>query len=359
VGRVGGRRQKSSVQAADRRLLKLFRAGYLDRFRPISRRGSFPWTYQLGLEGHRLLQRAGIVGPRERFVRREVYDYGHVLHDLQLNAWVLAYRRAAGLAFLSWDGETHIEPPPEARARQGVLSVGDYWSAERLCDPRARQVRPDAVIEVARPDGDRSRVFFIEFDRIRRVDKNYEKFRRYDSFLCWWWQHTSYADGERPFVIFICQDEDQRDRFLTAADRELTGQLWHPSTASDEKVYIGRRRVIFACEPDMHLGRLEGRQQFFPSLATSGDAVHVAWYDSRLDAPGGAITALDVFYNRSLNAGVSFAPDQRVTDVSHDPNQVGRFPVFCQAFIGAISTSTPSADAWRRSGTTTATSSRH
>jgi hypothetical protein len=41
---------ESSVQAGDRRLLKLFRAGYLDRFRPISRRGSFPWTYQLGLE---------------------------------------------------------------------------------------------------------------------------------------------------------------------------------------------------------------------------------------------------------------------------------------------------------------------
>jgi hypothetical protein len=92
----------SSVQAADRRLLKLFRAGYLDRFRPISRRGSSPWTCQLGLEGHRLLQRAGIVPPRERFVRREVYDYGHVLHELQLNAWVLAYRRAAGDLLLSW-----------------------------------------------------------------------------------------------------------------------------------------------------------------------------------------------------------------------------------------------------------------
>jgi hypothetical protein len=45
----------SSVKAADRRLLKLFRAGFVDRFRPISRRGSFPWTYQLGLEGHRLV----------------------------------------------------------------------------------------------------------------------------------------------------------------------------------------------------------------------------------------------------------------------------------------------------------------
>jgi hypothetical protein len=43
--------------------------------------------HQLGQEDHRLLQRAGIVGPRERFVHREVYDYGHVLHDLQLNAW--------------------------------------------------------------------------------------------------------------------------------------------------------------------------------------------------------------------------------------------------------------------------------
>ena len=61
----------SSMQAADRRLLKLFRAGYVDRFRPLSRRGSFPWTYQLGLEGHRLLQRAGLLGPHERFARRE------------------------------------------------------------------------------------------------------------------------------------------------------------------------------------------------------------------------------------------------------------------------------------------------
>jgi len=170
-----------SVQAADRRLLKLFRAGYLDRFRPISHRGSFPWTYQLGLEGHRLLQRAGLLGSRERFVAREVYDYGHVLHDLQLSAWVLAYRRAAGDLLLSWEGETHIEPPREARAQQGLLRVGDHWSAEGLRDPRARLVRPDAVLEVARPNGDGSRVFFIEYDRTRRVDKNYESPLRYPS----------------------------------------------------------------------------------------------------------------------------------------------------------------------------------
>jgi protein involved in plasmid replication-relaxation len=248
---------EASVQAADRRLLKLYRAGYLDRFRPICRRGSFPWTYQLGLEGHRLLQRAGLIQPRERFLRREVYDYGHVLHDLQLNAWVLAYRRAAGDAFLSWEGETHTEPPREARAQQGVLKLGNYWSAEGLRDPRSRPVRPDAVIEVARSDGDGSRVFLIEYDRTQRVDKNYEKFRRYDTFLCWWWQHTEFADGARPFVIFVCQDEDQRERFVNAADHELTGQLWHPTAAPDDKVYVGRQRVLFTCELDMHVGQLE------------------------------------------------------------------------------------------------------
>lgn len=79
-----------------------------------------------------------------------------------------------------------------------MLRVGDYWSAERLSDPRARLVRPDAVLEVARDDTDGSRVFFIEYDRTRRVDKNYEKFRRYDAFLCWWSMHTGYGDGELP-----------------------------------------------------------------------------------------------------------------------------------------------------------------
>jgi Replication-relaxation len=227
----------SSVQAADRRLLKLFRAGYLDRFRPISRCGSFPWTYKLGLEGHRLLQRAGLVEQRERFVQREVYDYGHVLHELQLNAWILAYRAAAGDRFLSWEGETHVEPPREARSRQGVLDLGDYWSAERLRDPRPRLVRPDAVLEIARNDGDGACVLFIEYDRTRRVDKNYEKFRRYDTFLCWWWQHTSFADRARPFVIFVCQDDDQRERFLGAADRGADGQ----ALAS---VVVGRRRRV-------------------------------------------------------------------------------------------------------------------
>jgi hypothetical protein len=75
----------------------------------------------------------------------------------------------------------------------------------------------------------------------------------------------SWADrGEAPFVLFVCQDEDQRDLFLAAADRELTGHLWHPSVGPERHVYVGRRRVLFACELDIHSGRLEAWR--LPSL---------------------------------------------------------------------------------------------
>jgi hypothetical protein len=82
------------------------------------------------------------------------------------------------------------------------------------------------------------------------------------------------------------------------------------------------------------MGDVAPAHQFFPSLDTDGNSVHVDWYDSRFDPGGGTISALDVFYNRSTDSGVTFTPDQRITDVSHDPNAVSRFPVFCQAFIG-------------------------
>src|SRR3954447_6850190 len=49
-----------SAWPAQRRLRKLFLAGLLERFRPLARRGSFPWTYQLGEQGHRLLRDSGV-----------------------------------------------------------------------------------------------------------------------------------------------------------------------------------------------------------------------------------------------------------------------------------------------------------
>jgi Replication-relaxation len=248
-----------SQRAAQKRLTKLFQSGLLERFRPVTRRGTYPWIYQLGPEGHKLLQNAGLIPARQRYQRRDVYDYTYVLHDLHLNSWVLAYRRALAGALLEWDGETAIEPSPAARRAQ--LRLDDNWSAEGLKAPRPRTVAPDALLEIAGDNGEHGRLFLIEYDRTTRVDKNYEKFRRYDAFITWWWRHTPLLDREAPpWVLFVCQDEAHRDKFLAAADRDLTGHLWHPATQLSENHYLGRRRILFACEADVHAGILEARR---------------------------------------------------------------------------------------------------
>jgi Replication-relaxation len=257
----------ASVQAADRRLLKLFRAGHLERFRPYARRGagSYAWTYYLGQQGHRLLQAAGVIDDGRRYRRRPVFDYGHVLHEIQLNAWALAYRRELGEGLLAWEGETSIEPPTGLRHDQQRFD--DDWSAEGLSDPRARTICPDAVLEIAGDDPTAdSRLILVEYDRTRRLDKNFEKFKRYDAFLTWWWHHTVLADRRSPpFVLFICQDEEQRGLFLDAADRELTGHRWHPDAAPERYQYVGRQRILFTAELDAHTGVLEAwRLPAFP-----------------------------------------------------------------------------------------------
>jgi Replication-relaxation len=272
--------------AGQRRLLKLFQAGYLDRFRPRARRGSFPWTYRIDQEGLRLLRAARVIESRARYEPEVIYDYRYVLHDVQLNAWVIAWRRLLGDLLLDWRGESVIEPPQGLRAELPLTLEGTYWSVEDLRDPRPRLLRPDAVVEVARKDGQGVRTFFIEYDRTGRPDKNVEKFRRYDAFLCWWWRHTAYRDlGRPPYLVFVCQDEAQRERFLDAADHELRGHHWHPSHMPDEEHYIGRKRILFAVDSEMHRGEVAATRcpAFLPERR--GGALTRAPRDVRLPGP--------------------------------------------------------------------------
>lgn len=252
----------ASIQAADRRLLKLFRAGLLDRFRPYARRGtgSYPWTYQLDEEGHSLLQHAGDIPDRHRYKPRTIVDYSRVVHDIQLNAWVLAYRRTLGPGLISWGGETTFDPPSGLRRDQERFD--DDWSPEGLRDDRPRSVCPDAILEIA---GDTpaaaSRLIFVEYDRTRRLDKNYDKFHRYDALLTWWWRHTALGGRTAPpFVLFVCQDAEQRDLFLRAADNQLSGHRWHPDAPPEQYEYVARQRILFATEIDAHAHEMEARR---------------------------------------------------------------------------------------------------
>jgi integrase-like protein/protein involved in plasmid replication-relaxation len=143
-----------SLGPAQRRLQKMFNAGLLERFGPVSLRGSYPWTYHLGERGHVILRDSQVVETGWRYRPHVVLEFGHVLHELQLNAWVLAYHRQPGVRFLSWEGERTFEPPPTTREEREEPRYlpGGGWTVDRLRDPRHRPVRPDAVIELDRGD---------------------------------------------------------------------------------------------------------------------------------------------------------------------------------------------------------------
>src|SRR3989442_899050 len=76
-------------------------------------------------------------------------------------------------------------------------------------------------------------------------------------------------------------------------------------------------------------------QHFFPSIAVSGGIINIAWYDSRQNNAT-SLNALDIFYAYSLNGGLSFSPNIRITTVSFDPNSVKRSdaPNNNEPFIG-------------------------
>jgi hypothetical protein len=100
--------------------------------------------------------RSGAIPRTDRLKARAIYDYGHVLHDLQLSDWVLAWRRLLGETLIQWHGETEIHPPIDLRRdpRDPFLRV-DFDSdqyVENLRDERPRLLRPDAIVEVEDSD---------------------------------------------------------------------------------------------------------------------------------------------------------------------------------------------------------------
>ncbi|MGH2897507.1 MAG: hypothetical protein ACRDMZ_02445 [Solirubrobacteraceae bacterium] len=96
---------------------------------------------------------------------------------------------------------------------------------------------------------------FVEYDRTRRVDKNFDKFRRYQTLLVVWWRETNLGC---PYVVFVCQDAEHRRRFLYAADSELTGHLNYGVGQHREERYVARDRTLFVLEDDIHTGKTTG-----------------------------------------------------------------------------------------------------
>jgi hypothetical protein len=107
------------LRAVRRRMTRLFDAGFVERFRPQTLRGSYQWTYCLARDGFRAAQQTGELSPVLKFApRREaIFDYRYVIHDLRTNEWVLRYGELLGDRLLDWAGpdESRFEPPKKTR----------------------------------------------------------------------------------------------------------------------------------------------------------------------------------------------------------------------------------------------------
>jgi hypothetical protein len=235
---------QAQLRKAQERLKELFDLGLVDKFRPPSLRGSYQWCYCIDRGGHDLLKDLDLIPSAERFRPRAVGDFKTVLHALQLNAWVIAYRGLAGGRLRAWRGEpdSRIEFSPDARRR-----IAERYDSSGLELERPQPIWPDAALDLEGNDGEVS-TFLIEFDRTQRPDKNRSKFLRYDALFCSWWRETVYGErGRRPLVVFVCQDEASLEAFMRAADDAFSGR------ASGEGL-PGRERALFVLEQDAHRG---------------------------------------------------------------------------------------------------------
>ena len=246
-----------ALQVVRRRLTRLFEAGYVERFRPQTIRGSYQWIYCLARDGHRAAQQAGELPAEWKFTarREQIFDYRYVIHDLRLNDWVIAYRALAGDRLLGWDGpdDSRLEPPAIEPYQLDRGTFGGFVSG--LAPGPPRPLAPDGALELV---GQRGLAYvLLEYDRTRRVDKNFDKFRRYDRFLNTWSTNSRHADRGQAHVLFLCEHRPHLERFLAAADHQLTGRQFVQREDGTPQEHFGARNfILFALAGDIYAGEL-------------------------------------------------------------------------------------------------------
>jgi len=262
-----------SLYAAQRRLLRMTAAGWVTRFRPRLSKGKHEWIYQLDRKGFDLGKRCwGLDGPyieeEAKWRPRHVTEYSVVEHDLQVNAWVMAYRALVGERLIDWLGpdQGRVDVPTtydrdKRRVRRvdlqdATLASNGYHHPCGLRLEHFAPVVPDATLTLYCDSIGAEVDLLAELDRTRRPTKNVDKLRRYDAFVTAWSRMTDrYRHAaELPYVIFVCPGEQEAHSLMRVADREVTGQYAGYGPRPEGWPSPGRERMLFVAEEDVHDG---------------------------------------------------------------------------------------------------------
>ena len=209
----------------------------------------------------------GLIGPRER------YQPARGLRLRARPARAPAQRLGARLPPRRSDapcspGTARRTSNRRPRPARPQLRLDDDWSAEDLRDPRARPVRPDAVLEIAGDDGDAAADCSSSSTTAPDASTRTTTSSAATTPSCAGGGATppTPTTDQPPFVLFICQDEAQRGAVPrpppTASSPATAGT---PARRPERHDYVGRRRILFALEHDAHDGVLEAwRLPAFP-----------------------------------------------------------------------------------------------
>jgi hypothetical protein len=261
-----------SLWAAQRRMHLMTAASWVTRFRPRLSKGKHEFVYQLDRKGFELARSTwGLDGPyiptETKWRQRQVRDYGVILHDLQVNAWVMAYRELVGDCVIDWLGpdQGRLDVPTvydnrrfrPITAEDVEISAYSYARDLRFGE-HLRRVVPDATLRLYLEKSGRDLDLLIELDRTRRPVKNIDKLHRYDALLTAWWRsHERYRGAkEGPVVVFVCVDEESAFKLMEAAHKEITGRIARTGTMEETWPSPGRNGMFFVAEEDVHDGSL-------------------------------------------------------------------------------------------------------
>ena len=283
-----------ALTTTQRRLKRLADTGLLARFQlyggdgggvPFCCAATDPGLELVGLTGRRApsLDDEHLVGLRA---------------DLHVVGWLLGLEACAGAVVLSvlGPGRTRVAPPtgagPEGLGLEPGVHARDFVRASTDRDRRRRVesfvgVSPDAAVELRiRSAGRDQTTDLLVFNRPRETTGVFDLLERLDHLVAGWWRLVPrYVRlGRSPTVVIVSGDRDSARELAALADPILVACLARIGEPPDRWAYPGRGGVVFAAEPDIHRGVVDGWRvaELPPSVRSRTDASEST---DRRDAP--------------------------------------------------------------------------
>ncbi len=275
-----------SITTTQRRLKRLSDAGLVERFQ-FHRRdgGGVPMCYVATQRGMAALSDAGAGEARpaeldapppppaalapsadERRLRQ-------ARQDVHVAGWALAACRRGRRCALRGPEQSVLSPPTRATPT-GPVTIGaadlrlpggrvphDFVRLDthgRESEPeRFETIRPGATIALREPAVD----LIVERDDRLSTDGGLAKLARYDHFLTGWAAQASRYGRRRDadaLVVFVCRDRRRARACALLADGALRACRAYAGEYPIDWQYVGRERIVFVAERDIHEGRRSG-----------------------------------------------------------------------------------------------------